>query len=209
MIIIQKKIVKGFLLFIFTYLFCNSINYNLAFAETTELLGQANISEQNIQSLITKGNVEIKSTYIEKTANISGYALINDTTILGDTSIKGLAEIHSSSVNNLSCKGEAQFENSTVNGHSRYVGKLHAIDTTFKGDIEIIGDNAVFQDSTINGNLFLNDNENKKEQTLYLYNSIVKGTITFKNKNGKVITTKENAKKLNMKGGTIVIAPLK
>ncbi len=178
--------------------------YQIALAEDLDVSGKSVVLSQNLINLVTKGDTTIKSTTVEKRAKLYGLTVIEDSTFSGDITSKGCITITNSETKNIKANGKILFRNSIIDGKALLCGDIKVQDTKFNGDVEVTGDGAIFDNSNINGNLLVHKDGNK-ERRVILNNTVVHGMIKFAEKNGKVLTDAENAKKLRVQGGTIEI----
>jgi len=127
----------------------------------------------------------------KKDLMVAGMANLTDQSVEGTLTVNGMLEGKNLTINNLVVRGMADINKSRVNGTSSIYGLLTANKTTFADQIDVYSDQINFSDATI-PTIIVHPSENffKKQQKIKLQGATtVTGTITFEDKNGKVIAS--------------------
>jgi len=131
-----------------------------------------------------QGNMVVKKVTM-KCLSVKGTADFDHTTILHDLQVKGTLSANSATLGSVNVTGKTSLHNSVINGVTQITGFLEAFDTTFKDKIQLLGPDAVFENSKTKGIEVLE----KAKSVIHLKNTTVDGDIVFTHQKGIVENT--------------------
>ena len=114
----------------------------------------------------------------------SGQISFNGSELKGETHLYGQVSAEKTTFGNLTINGEATLKQCTLNDGNIY-GFLTAESSTFKGPLHLFGNHAILQSSTAE-NITISSTE---PSTLDLEHTTIKGSITFRQSKGVVISS--------------------
>lgn len=131
----------------------------------------------------------------------SGYAILKETTIEGNTSVSGPLRTSQSMLHTVQVAGIIEMHNSIVNGDVTVAGPLTATYSQFEKNVTIASDRATFNHSAVKGNVTMGI-KNKTPVLELLCRSEVTGAVVFKGEPGIVRMTKDSAVRGKVINGT-------
>ncbi|BBH52200.1 hypothetical protein [Fluviispira sanaruensis] len=133
-------------------------------------LGAIKIENSTQTSLKIVGKVELKKSAITEKADVIGKVKVFNSTLNNIKTI-GFLNLH---------------DNSKVNGDIKVTGNLFMSLSRIEKQLNITSENIEINDNSYVRSIFVNKDEDNKEEVISIDNSIVDGNIEFESQHGKV-----------------------
>ncbi|MCB9493233.1 MAG: hypothetical protein H6679_03090 [Epsilonproteobacteria bacterium] len=157
-------------------------------ADTSFFNGKMVTEEGEHKSLAVNGTATLKKDHIKDTLSVNGVGDLEDVKVDRLVQVNGRLKARNCTFNEVKVNGRAELEKCKILSDATIVGVLEAEDTRFE-KLTIYAKKVWLKECSINQSIIFPERSDKKkeEQVLELVDTVVKGDITFEQKDGKVL----------------------